>query len=375
MSATFELASNLIQRRSVTPDDAGCQAFIAEQLAATGFNCESLKFDDVDNLWATHGTGGPVFAFLGHTDVVPTGPVAQWDSDPFTPTLKNDHVYGRGAADMKGSVAAMVTALQRFVADNPEHEGTVALLLTSDEEGVAINGVRRVIQEFESRDTKIDWCLVGEPSSHRKLGDLIRIGRRGSLGARLVIKGVQGHVAYPDQASNPVHLASAALNELCDIVWDNGNAHYPATSFQISNIHAGTGADNVIPGELEVLFNFRFCTETTDEQLRTRVETVLRKHDLDYDITWRLSGQPFLTESGDLLKAVQTVIREICDLDTELSTGGGTSDGRFVAPTGAEVIELGPINATIHKVNECVSVTDLDVLSQLYEKILKKLYT
>lgn len=361
-------------RPSVTPEDAGCQQHIADRLEKAGFTCRHLPFDEVHNLWATHGSGEPVFAFLGHTDVVPTGPLEAWDSDPFQPDIRDGLLYGRGAADMKGSVAAMVTALERFVSNHPDHPGTLALLLTSDEEGIAVNGVRKVMENFRSENIHIDRCLVGEPSSSERLGDTIRIGRRGSLGAKLVVHGVQGHVAFPEKADNPVHAASAAIQQLCATTWDDGNDHYPATSFQISNIHAGTGADNVIPGELEVQFNFRFCTESTDAQLRSRVEDILDSHDLNYDIDWRLSGQPFLTESGLLLQTVQDSIQEICGLETSLSTGGGTSDGRFVAPTGAEVIELGPINATIHKINECTPVQDLDTLSQLYESVLNKLY-
>ncbi|MDX1519433.1 MAG: succinyl-diaminopimelate desuccinylase, partial [Gammaproteobacteria bacterium] len=319
-------------------------------------------------------TGEPVLVFLGHTDVVPTGPREDWISDPFQPEIRDGSVYGRGAADMKGSVAAMVTALERFVKQHPDHRGTVGLLLTSDEEGIAVNGVRRVMEEFRNRNISIDWCLVGEPSSDQRLGDVIRIGRRGSLGARLLVHGIQGHVAFPELANNPVHAASAALKDLCDEVWDQGNEHYPATSFQVSNIHAGTGADNVIPGELEVMFNFRFCTESTEETLKARVHEILDRYELDYDIDWRLSGQPFLTRSGDLLKAVQASIRDTCGIETVLSTGGGTSDGRFVAPTGAEVIELGPLNASIHKLNECTPVQDLETLTVLYEDIMKKLY-
>lgn len=375
MSATLELARELIARRSVTPDDAGCQQHIADIMERAGFTCRHLPFGNVQNLWATHGSGEPLLAFLGHTDVVPPGPLEDWESGPFQPHIRDGLLYGRGAADMKGSVAAMVTALERYVTDHPKHGGTLALLLTSDEEGVAVNGIRRVIETFRQDNIVINMCLVGEPSSDRRLGDVIRIGRRGSLGATLRVHGIQGHVAFPEKADNPVHAASAALAELCAQTWDNGNAHFPATGFQISNIHAGTGADNVIPGELEVMFNFRFCTETTDDELKRRVHAILDSHGLNYDIEWRLSGQPFLTESGALLQAVRDSIREICGLETELSTGGGTSDGRFIAPTGAEVIELGPINATIHKLNECTPVTDLDRLSTLYEAVIKKLYS
>ncbi len=374
MSGTLDLCQNRIARASVTPEDAGCQALIAERLAAVGFTCETLQFGEVTNLWATHGAGHPVLAFLGHTDVVPPGPLEDWTSDPFSPEIRDGLLYGRGAADMKGSIAAMVTALERFAGNYPDHQGTLALLLTSDEEGVAIDGIRRVMDTFAGRPQKIDWCLVGEPSSNERLGDLIRIGRRGSLGASLTVQGIQGHVAFQDLADNPVHAACGALQELCQQEWDRGNEHYPATSFQITNIHAGTGADNVIPGKLEVLFNFRFCTESTEAGLKQRVHEILERHGLNYSIDWRLSGEPFLTRSGALLEAVRISIREVCDIETQLSTGGGTSDGRFVAPTGAEVIELGPLNATIHKLDECVPVQDLETLTALYENIIKKLY-
>lgn len=375
MTGTLDLCLNLIARPSLTPADEGCQEIIATRLGKAGFRCEHLAFEEVSNLWATHGTGEPVLAFLGHTDVVPCGPLEDWTSNPFQPEIRDGLLYGRGAADMKGSVAAMTTALERFVQQHADHTGTVGLLLTSDEEGIAINGVRRVVEDFKSKGIEINWCLVGEPSSDKQLGDVIRIGRRGSLGARLCVHGIQGHVAFPELAHNPVHAFSAVLKELCDETWDQGNEHYPATSFQISNIHAGTGADNVIPGKLEIMFNFRFCTESSEENLKERVRAILDRHELKYDLEWRLSGQPFLTQSGALLEAVQNTIQETCKVETSLSTGGGTSDGRFIAPTGAEVIELGPLNASIHKVDECIPVADLDTLSELYENIIKKLYT
>lgn len=373
MDATIELTKDLISRRSVTPEDDGCQAMLAERLEAIGFKATHLRYEDVDNLWITHGDGDPVFAFVGHTDVVPTGPLDQWDSDPFAPEIRDGMLYGRGAADMKSGIAAFVTAVERFIENTPDHSGTIALLITSDEEGPSINGTRKVIDFFEENNIKIKWCLVGEPSSEKKVGDVVKNGRRGSLGGNLIVRGVQGHVAYPHLADNPVHSLSPALDELCDKVWDEGNEFYPPTSFQISNIHAGTGADNVIPGEVEVMFNYRFCTEITEQELREQTEAILDKHDLDYEINWRLSGYPFLTAEGGLVDAVKQAVSKVTGYETELSTGGGTSDGRFIAPTGAEVVELGPINESIHKLNECVSVDDLDLLSEMYEKILNTL--
>ena len=370
---TLNLALELIRRRSLTPEDAGCQQLIAERLAQTGFHAEHLRFGNVDNLWITHGRGAPVFSFLGHTDVVPTGPVSAWQSDPFEPVVRNGMLYGRGAADMKGSVAAMVTALERFVAAYPKHRGTLALLLTSDEEGMALDGTHRVVGHLGKNNVKIDWCLVGEPSSLEALGDVVKIGRRGSLTGTLIVEGVQGHVAYPHLADNPIHSSAPALTELCAIEWDQGNEHYPPTSFQISNIHAGTGADNVIPGQAEVLFNFRFSTALTPPQIQNRMVDVLTRHKLKFRLDWQAPSLPFLTAAGPLFDAVRAVIKEVGGRDTEPSTAGGTSDGRFVAPTGAEVIELGPCNRTIHKVNECVSVADLETLTCMYEKILERL--
>lgn len=372
-SDTLDLACDLVARPSVTPDDQGCQQLLAERLRPLDFTIEPMPFGEVQNLWARRGKEGPLFCFAGHTDVVPPGPLEEWQSDPFQPEIRDGLLYGRGTADMKGSIAAFVTALERFVAANPEHRGSIALLITSDEEGPAVNGTVKVVETLEARGEKIDWCLVGEPSSSRRLGDTVKNGRRGSHNTRLLVKGVQGHVAYPHLARNPVHEALPALAELVSVQWDRGNEFFPPTTFQISNIHAGTGATNVIPGELEALFNFRYSTETTHEELEQRVEEVLQRHDLQYEIEWTLSGEPFLTPAGALVEAARHSIRDVLGIETELSTSGGTSDGRFIAPTGAQVIELGPLNATIHKVNECVGVKDLDLLSQVYEQILTRL--
>ncbi len=373
MDQTLELTTALINRPSVTPEDGGCQQLIAERLAPLGFKAQHLRFDDVDNLWITHGEGAPLFCFAGHTDVVPTGPLAKWDSDPFQAEIRDGYLYGRGAADMKGGVAAMVLAAEEFVSRHADHPGTLALMITSDEEGPSINGTRKVIEYLNENDISIDWCVLGEPSSDKQLGDIIRTGRRGSLNGKLMIKGIQGHVAYPDIAENPVHTAAPFLAEIASIEWDQGNDSFPPTTFQISNINAGTGAENVIPGEVHIVFNFRFCTEQTEDSLKQRVVALLEKHKLNYDIDWKLSGQPFLTTSGKLVSASQQAIREICDIDTICSTGGGTSDGRFIAPTGAEVIELGVVNDTIHKINECVKVEDLDKLRRIYISILNQL--
>jgi len=373
MSDTLDLAIDLISRASVTPEDAGCQAVMMQRLAALGFRNEPMRFAEVDNFWARRGDTGPVLCFAGHTDVVPAGPRGKWQSDPFAPTIRDGMLYGRGAADMKGSLAAMVTATERFVARHPDHRGSIAYLITSDEEGPSINGTVKVVETLEARNEKIDWCLVGEPSSNHVLGDVVKNGRRGSLGAVLSVRGRQGHVAYPHLARNPVHEVAPALAELAATVWDNGNEFFPQTTFQVSNIHAGTGATNVIPGECEVLFNFRYSTETTHESLRERVQAVLDRHGLDYTIEWTLSGLPFLTPRGELVDAAQRAIKAVAGIETELSTAGGTSDGRFIAPTGAQVLELGPLNATIHQVDECVAVDDLDQLSAMYEKVLEHL--
>lgn len=372
-SATLQLALELISRQSVTPEDDGCQPLMIDRLQALGFQVEKLRFADVDNFWAVHGSSGPLLCFAGHTDVVPTGPLAQWQTPPFEPTLVDGMLYGRGAADMKGSLAAMVTACERFVAEHPDHSGRIAFLITSDEEGIASNGTVKVVEWLQQRDEKISWCVVGEPSSSERAGDVIKNGRRGSLGGTLLVKGVQGHVAYPHLANNPIHAAAPALAELAATQWDQGNEFFPATSFQVSNIKAGTGATNVIPGELEAIFNFRFSTELTEQDLREKTTAILDRHSLDYQLQWNLSGQPFLTAAGPLVDATVAAIKESSGLDTQLSTAGGTSDGRFIAPTGTQVIELGPVNATIHKVNECVRAADLDTLSSMYEGILKRL--
>ena len=375
MSDTLQLACDLISRASVTPEDAGCQELMRGRLAALGFECENLPFDDVTNFWARRGDGAPLLVFAGHTDVVPAGPLDQWRSDPFTPQVRDGLLYGRGAADMKGSLAAMVTACEAFVADHPHHKGSIGFLITSDEEGPAVNGTVKVVERLRQRGEKIDWCLVGEPSSNRRVGDVIKNGRRGSLNGKLTVRGRQGHVAYPHLAANPIHLAAAALAELAAIEWDQGSEHFPPTSFQISNLHAGTGAENVIPGELQLMFNLRYSTALTEQEIRARIEGLLDRHGLDYSLAWRLSGQPFLTAAGELVDAARAAIREVAHIDAELSTSGGTSDGRFIAPTGAQVLELGPINATIHQVNECVAVTALDELAEMYRRILEKLLT
>jgi succinyl-diaminopimelate desuccinylase len=373
VSPTLQLTMDLIRRRSVTPEDADCQSLMLQRLQAIGFGVEYLRFDDVDNFWAVRGDSGPILAFAGHTDVVPSGPEQKWQHPPFEPTVRDGMLYGRGAADMKGSLAAMVTACERFIADHPDHTGRIAFLITSDEEGIAINGTVKVVEWLESRNEKITWCVVGEPSSTHQVGDVIKNGRRGSLGAELVVKGKQGHVAYPHLARNPIHLVAPALAELAAEEWDRGNEFFPATSFQVSNFNSGTGATNVIPGEAHIVFNFRFSTELTEADLRQRTEAILQKHGLDYDLNWELSGQPFLTASGALVAAAQKAIRAVTGRETELSTAGGTSDGRFIAPTGAQVVELGPINATIHQVDECVKADDLDLLSEMYEHILREL--
>ncbi len=373
-SPTLELAMELIRRRSITPEDAGCQNLLAERLERLGFRVERLRFGEVDNLWARLGDDAPLFAFAGHTDVVPPGPVERWQSPPFEPTLQDGCLYGRGAADMKGSIAAMVTACERFLATS-RPGGSIAFLITSDEEGPAVDGTVKVIEFLEKRDEKIDWCLVGEPTCAERLGDTLKNGRRGSLGGRLRVFGKQGHIAYPHLAQNPVHAALPALTELCATEWDRGNAFFPPTSFQISNIHAGTGATNVIPGELEVSFNFRFSTEVTDTELRRRVESILEAGGFDYDLEWTLSGQPFLTPAGRLVDAARAAVGEVTGLEPQLSTSGGTSDGRFIAPTGAEVVELGPLNATIHQIDERVGIQELEQLSAIYERILDRLLT
>ncbi len=363
------LTEALIARRSVTPEDAGCLDLISNRLEAIGFECERLDKGGVSNLWATVGSGAPVFAFAGHTDVVPTGPVEEWRTAPFEPSQRNGLLYGRGAADMKSSLAAMVVAVEGFVADGPT-SGTLAFLLTSDEEGPAEFGTRYVMDQLASRGTCIDYCVVGEPSSSRALGDVVRNGRRGSLNVVIRVAGVQGHVAYPEQVRNPIHLSARVLANWTNEVWDEGNDCYPPTSLQISNIHAGTGATNVVPGELEITANFRFSTEVTAEQLRSRTEAIFA--DLDCSFDWQLSGQPFLTEPGPFTDAILASIRAVTGTDGQLSTSGGTSDGRFIAPTGTKLVELGPINDTIHKIDECVRVDDLEPLAQIYTNILEQ---
>jgi len=373
ISPTIELAMDLINRPSVTPEDAGCQEQMIARLEALGFKIERLQFEDVSNFWARRGTEGPVFCFAGHTDVVPTGPEDKWEFPPFEATISKGELCGRGAADMKGSLAAFITALERFIEHHPDHKGSIALLITSDEEGPFINGTTRVIDHLEARNEKITWCIVGEPSSTDKVGDIIKNGRRGSISGSLTINGVQGHVAYPHLVKNPIHLAAPALAELSAEVWDEGNDFFPPTSFQISNINGGTGATNVVPGHVDIQFNFRFSTEVTADELKQRVHTILDKHELDWDIDWILSGNPFLTAAGDLVEACQQSIKAITGTETELSTSGGTSDGRFIAPTGAQVVELGPSNKTIHKLNERVRCEDLDTLSDMYENIMARL--
>ncbi|NOX08262.1 MAG: succinyl-diaminopimelate desuccinylase [Gammaproteobacteria bacterium] len=373
MSATLELAQQLIARPSITPDDQGCQQLIAERLQAMGFHIEKLRYGEVDNLWARLNQQGELLVFAGHTDVVPPGPADQWDFPPFEPTVHNGYLYGRGAADMKGSIAAMITACERMLSKNPALKGSLGFLITSDEEGPARDGTVKVIEHLSKRQESIDWCVVGEPTSTGWVGDIIKNGRRGSLSASLCINGIQGHVAYPHLANNPVHHFAPALTELCACEWDKGNESFPPTSFQISNINAGTGVGNVIPGELLIEFNLRYSTETNQQEIMNRVEQLLDKHHIDYNIEWFHSGKPFLTTRGELIDATCAAIRDVAEIETELSTSGGTSDGRFIAPTGAQVIELGPVNSTIHKVNECVSVDELDRLSRIYQRIMERL--
>ena len=372
-SPTLALACELVRRASVTPDDAGCQTVLAERLARLGFGIETMRFADVDNLWARRGGDGPLLVLLGHTDVVPTGPLREWSSPPFEPAIRDGYLYGRGAADMKGSVAAMITALERFLDRHPRHQGSVALLVTSDEEGPSVNGVRRVMGTLGRRGERIDWCLVGEPSSTDRLGDTVKIGRRGSLNGTIAVRGIQGHIAYPHLARNPVHDLARLLAKLADTVWDEGSEHFPPTSFQVSNVTAGTGADNVIPGHAEAVFNFRYSTRHDRDSLVTAVESACRAFELDCDIDWQHSGEPFLTKPGRLIEAVGDAIESVAGYRPELSTAGGTSDGRFVAPTGAEVVELGPVNASIHSIDERVLALDLDRLSEMYECVIERL--
>lgn len=373
MSQTLELAKSLISKASVTPDDKGCQSIMIERLKKIGFEIHPLKFGEVDNFWATRGNGGPLFAFAGHTDVVPAGNEDAWNTKPFEPTIKDGFLYGRGAADMKGGLASMVTATENFVKENPNHNGTIAFLITSDEEGVAINGTVKVMDYLKENNQKIDFCLIGEPSSTNITGDVIKNGRRGSLNGEINVQGQQGHVAYPHLAQNPIHLIAPALSELCKQEWDNGNEYFPATSFQISNVHSGDGVTNVIPGEAKVMFNIRYSTETTKEELKSKVHEILDLHKLDYSVDWSHSGYPFLTPKGELVSACISAVKETKEITPELATSGGTSDGRFIAQEGTQVVELGPVNATIHQVNESVLVQDLEDLSRIYSKVLTKI--
>lgn len=374
-SPVLALTEELIRRPSVTPLDEGCQQLMADRLAALGFNIESMFFEDTLNLWARRGQGKPLFCFAGHTDVVPTGPLDKWSSPPFEPTIRDGKLYGRGTADMKGSLAAMIVATERFLAQKPELTGDIAFLITSDEEGPFINGTKRVIETLEARQEKISWCVVGEPSSTNHVGDVIKNGRRGSLTGYVTIYGVQGHVAYPHLVDNPIHKAAPALAALSQEIWDHGNAYFPATSFQISNIHSGTGATNVVPGELTLTFNFRYSTEVTAEQLQQRVLSILQAHQLSFDIEWVLNGLPFLTDRGPLVEAAVAAVQKVQGFATSLETTGGTSDGRFIAPTGAQVVELGPCNGTIHKIDEFVDIKDLDLLADMYEAMLWHILT
>jgi succinyl-diaminopimelate desuccinylase len=373
MSQTIELTKALIARRSVTPADEGCQQLMIERLAAAGFAIERLSFGGVENFWARRGGVGPVFCFAGHTDVVPTGPLEEWHSDPFAPQIRDGVLYGRGAADMKSGLAAMVTATEEFVGTHPHHKGSIAFLITSDEEGPSVDGTRRVAQVLRERGERLDWCVVGEPSSEASIGDTVKVGRRGSLSGRLTVHGVQGHVAYPQLAENPVHTLAPALAELTRREWDQGTEHFQPTTFQVSNLNAGTGAPNVIPGELKARFNLRYSPVQTLEQLKTTVEEILRRHGVRYTLEWYVSGEPFYTPPRLLCAAVGEAVAQVTGVRPKLSTGGGTSDGRFIAPLGAEVVELGVVNASIHKVNECVRLEDIDALHRMYVNVLRKL--
>ncbi|MFJ5445607.1 succinyl-diaminopimelate desuccinylase [Methylobacillus methanolivorans] len=373
MSKTLALAQDLISRRSVTPDDQGCQELLISRLEPLGFKIERMRFGDVDNFYARRGNTGPLLVFAGHTDVVPTGPVDQWHTPPFEPTIKDGMLYGRGAADMKTSLAAFITAIEDFVAAHPDHPGSIGLIITSDEEGIAINGTVKVVETLKARNELIDYCIVGEPTSSKVVGDMIKNGRRGSLSGKLTVKGIQGHIAYPHLVKNPIHMAAPAIKALADTVWDEGNEYFPPTSWQISNIHGGTGATNVVPGEVEILFNFRFSTASTAESLKERVHAILDSHQLDYDLAWELSGKPFLTPKGSLVTAISAAIEQAFGVTPELSTSGGTSDGRFIADIAQQIVEFGPLNATIHKLNECVAVADIEPLQQAYKLTLEAL--
>lgn len=373
MSATLELARQLIARRSLTPEDAGCQDLLIERLQQLGFTIERMRFGSVDNFWARRGTASPTVVFAGHTDVVPTGPLEQWHSDPFTPTVRDGMLYGRGAADMKASIAAFIVALEQFVAQHPHHPGSIALLITSDEEGVAVDGTVKVVETLAARGEKADYCIVGEPTSNKKVGDMIKNGRRGSLSGKLIAKGIQGHIAYPHLVRNPIHMVAPAIAELAATVWDQGNEYFPPTSWQISNMNGGTGATNVVPGQVEILFNFRFSTASTAQSLRERMHAILDSHGVEYELEWEFSGKPYLTPRGRLVEAIGAAIGQAYGVTPELSTSGGTSDGRFIADICPEVVEFGPLNATIHKINECVSVADLDPLKETYRLTLEQL--
>ncbi len=368
---TIALLCDLIRRRSITPDDAGCQTLLSDRLRPLGFECETLQFNDVTNLWARRGTSGPVLCFAGHTDVVPPGDEAEWSTDPFEPTFRDGSLYARGSADMKSGLAAMIVAIEEFLDENPEADGSLALLITSDEEGRARDGTLRVMEALAERDESIDWCVLGEPSSQRALGDVIRIGRRGSLSGMLTVKGVQGHVAYPQLADNPIRSFAPVLAELHTIAWDDGNEFFPPTSFQVVDVRAGIGAPNVTPGELTARFNFRYSTEWTHETLQRKVRSVFDGHDIEYELNWHLSGKPFLTQPGRLINAVHAAVTEQTGSAPELSTGGGTSDGRFISPAGVDVVELGPVNASIHKVDEHVHVEDVIALTKMYKRIME----
>lgn len=372
-TSTLTLAQMLIARRSLTPNDDGCQEILIHRLADLGFKAEAMNFGEVENLWLRKGTDKPLVCFAGHTDVVPTGPITQWESDPFTPTVRDGLLYGRGAADMKSSLAAFVTAIEEFVERHPNHKGSIALLITSDEEGPAVEGTVKVVETLQARGETIDYCIVGEPTCTDRLGDTIKNGRRGSLSGNLTIKGIQGHIAYPHLAKNPIHLAAPAIAELTKTVWDNGNEYFPATTWHISNIHGGTGATNVIPGSINLLFNFRFSTASTVDSLKTRVHEILDRHELEYELIWELSGKPYLTPKGVLADTLSSTIREVTGVEPELSTSGGTSDGRFIADICPQIVEFGPCNATIHKINESVAVADIEKLSRIYRITLEKL--
>ncbi len=372
MTKTLELAKDLISRQSNTPLDAGCQELMISRLAPLGFKIERMRFDNVDNFYARRGTSGPLLVFAGHTDVVPTGPVDQWHTPPFEPTIKDGMLYGRGAADMKTSCAAFITAIEDFVSKHPNHPGSIGLLITSDEEGIAINGTVKVVEALKARNEHFDYCIVGEPTSNKVVGDMIKNGRRGSLSGKLTVKGVQGHIAYPHLVKNPIHMVAPAIKDMVDTVWDEGNEYFPPTSWQISNMNGGTGATNVVPGEVTILFNFRFSTASTEQNLKERVYAILDKHALEYDLEWEYSP-PYITPKGNLVAAISEAIQESYGVNPELSTTGGTSDGRFIADICKQVIEFGPLNATIHKLNECVAVADIEPLKDTYRITLEKL--